>query len=378
MLKKSPLHHIHRALGARFISHAGWDVPVNFGSVKAEHHAVRQECGMFDLPWLVHVDIQGSNAQEFLRRLLANDIDRLSQTGTSCYGLLLNEKGGILDDLIVHRLGNEHYRLVMDAERSDQDLAWIKAYMQSCSLKVSLSLPSTETEPLTTIALQGPLAQSNLWKVLPEVKAATINLSRYAQAQIGPILVATTGCTGEEGFEITLPAHQAEGLWRALMDIGVKPCGFCARDSLRTEAGFRLQGRDMDEHLSPFDVGLDWLVETTSGRNFIGREALLTRTPQWQLLGLKLMGSKGLLRDQQRILTPQGEGKITSATYSPTLEAYIALALLPLGVAVGDIVQASLRGHPLPVQVTKPHFVRYGKILVEGAPQILKAEELSA
>lgn len=360
MLKKSPLHHLHRSLGARFASHGGWDVPINFGSVTAEHHAVRRDCGLFDISWLTPLDIRGPNAPQFLHRLLANNIDRLDRPGKSFYTLMLNEDGGIVDDLIVHRLNDNGYRLMIDPDRLDRDLAWLTACQQAWGLGVHFG---TDSESMATLAIQGPSARAKVWEVLPKIQPATLNLGAYSNAQIGSVFVATTGYTGEAGFEITLPAHQTEALWLALVAVGVKPCGFSARDSLRTEAGFRLYGRDMDETVSPFEAGLTNLVETTSERNFVGRNALVSRPPRWQLLGLKLTTNKGLLRDQQSILTAHGEGKITSATYSPTLEAYIALARLPREVAVGDIVQASLRGHLLPAQVTAPRFVRHGKVL---------------
>lgn len=363
MLKKSPLHAVHRALGARFVSHGGWEVPVNFGSVTAEHHAVRRDCGMFDVSWLTHLDIQGPDTRKFLLRLLANDIDRLDRPGKSLYTTMLNDDGGVMDDLIVHRLDYDRYRLIIDADRSDRDLAWIKTCQHIWKLDVTLSLLGSDSETFATIAIQGPSARSKVWDVLPEIRPTTIGLTAYSSAQVESIFVATTGYTGEDGFEITLPANRAEALWYALMAVGVKPCGFCARDTLRTEAGLRLYGRDMDEMLSPFEAGLAWSVETTSERDFIGRNALFARAQRWQFLGLKLV-DKGLLRDRQTVFTEHGEGKITSATYSPTLEAYIALVLLPREIAIGDIVHASLRGHPLPAQVTPPRFVRHGKVLL--------------
>lgn len=364
MLKKSPLHHLHRSLGARFISHAGWDVPINFGSVKIEHHAVRQTCGVFDLSWLAFLDIQGSGAKPLLQYVLSQNVDSLDQAGKSFYSLMLNEDGGVIDDFIVHRLGDEHYRLVIDPERFERDWVWITDCQKFLGLEATASVNEVDLSNWVTLAIQGPAARAKTLEAFPELKASTLQLKSYTHVQLGEIFVAATGYTGEDGLEITLPAEQATQLWNALIAAGVQPCGFTARDSLRTEAGFRRHGRDMDESLSPFETGLSSWVDPESTRAFVGRDSLSAHVPQWQLLGLKLATEKGLLRDGQSILTEYGEGKITSATYSPTLGTYIAFALLPRAVAMGDILQASLRGHLLPVQVTSPRFVRYGKVLV--------------
>lgn len=359
MLKTTALNAVHRALGARLLCVGGWEMPVNYGSVLAEHHAVRRDCGMFDVSCLMQVDIHGPDARVFLWRLLANNVDKLEQPGRALYSPMLNDDGGVMDDLIVHRLADQHYRLTLDPERAATTRAWLDTWRTHWRQTVTLSTPE---DGRITLAVQGPNARARVWAVLPEIHAVTAMLPAWAHVQVGACFVASTGYTGEQGFEITLPAPQGLALWHALRAIGVTPCGVGARDSLRTEAGLRLHGRDLDASLSPLDAGLGWAVDMTDGRDFIGRQAMLARGQQWRFLGLQLLG-KGLLRDQQSVLTEHGPGQITSASYSPTLDAYIALARLPMGVAVGDLAHASLRGRPLPVRVMPPRFVHHGRIL---------------
>lgn len=358
----SPLHATHRALGARFIHWGGWEMPLNYGSVMAEHHAVREECGVFDVSCLNHVSVSGPDARSLLRRLLANDVDRLPSPGKALYTPLLNDQGGVLDDLIVHWQGEHHYRLVLDPARSAKSLAWITAHRNAWGLDARLT--QLKDSAPATLAIQGPQARAQLSAALPALADALADslatLPPFSGHQMGDYFLATTGYTGEDGVEITLPAPAAETLWRRLLAAGVKPCGLTVRDSLRLEVGLHCHGQDMDDTTSPLDTGLAPWVDLSRERDFVGREALTARPRQWQCLGLLLPG-KGLLRDQQTVVTAYGEGRITSASYSPTLATYIALARLPLGVKVGDEAHANLRGRLLPVRVTGPRFVGRGR-----------------
>ncbi|GBG03549.1 aminomethyltransferase [Azospira sp. I13] len=360
MTRKTILNECHRQHQARMVDFGGWDMPVNYGSQIEEHHAVRQDCGMFDVSHMCAVDISGADARKFLERLIANSVDKLQVPGKALYSAMLNETGGVVDDLIVYYLGDTHYRMVINAGTADKDLAWMDHLLGQWQLEVSVIPLREGPRAVAMIAVQGPQAKAKVWQVLPEVKAATEALPPFFGVQIGQFFIATTGYTGEDGFEIALPAGKAETFWNALLEAGVRPCGLGARDTLRLEAGMNLYGQDMDETVSPLDAGLAWTVDLKSGRDFVGKAALLANGQKAQFLGLKLL-DKGVLRAHQKVITAQGEGEITSGTYSPTLEQSIALARLPLGVAIGDSVQVDIRGKLLQAQVVKPVFVRRGK-----------------
>jgi len=360
MTRKTILNECHRQHQARMVDFGGWDMPVNYGSQIEEHHAVRRDCGMFDVSHMCAVDISGADARVFLQRLIANNVDKLQVPGKALYSAMLNEAGGVVDDLIVYYLNDTHYRMVINAGTADKDLAWMDSLLGQWQLEVFVIPLREGPRAVAMVAVQGPQAKAKVWQVLPEVKAATENLSPFFGVQIGQFFIATTGYTGEDGFEIALPAGKAVAFWNALLEAGVRPCGLGARDTLRLEAGMNLYGQDMDESVSPLDAGLAWTVDLKSERDFVGKTALLASGQKAQFIGLKLL-DKGVLRAHQKVITAQGEGEITSGTFSPTLEQSIALARLPLGVALGDTVQVDIRGKLLNARVVKPVFVRHGQ-----------------
>ncbi|MFH1043615.1 MAG: glycine cleavage system aminomethyltransferase GcvT [Pseudomonadota bacterium] len=360
MLKTTPLNAAHHALGARMVDFGGWDMPVNYGSQIEEHHAVRRDAGMFDVSHMLLIDVHGNGARNFLRRILANNVDKGSDPGQALYSCMLNDQGGVIDDLIVYFFTDEYFRLVVNAARADKDLAWLESLKQ----RFDSALELRPRRNLALIAVQGPNAREQVWQALPGTRAATETMTSFHSAQAGDFMLARTGYTGEDGFEIMLPAARAEALWQRLLACGVKPCGLGARDTLRLEAGMNLYGQDMDESVSPLDAGLAWTVDLESARDFVGKAALLARSPSRQRLGLVLTQHGGVLRGHQKVATQQGEGEITSGSFSPTLERSIALARIPLGVEVGALVQVSVRDKQLAAKVVKPPFVRNGKILI--------------
>ena len=368
MLKQTPLHAIHRAAGARMVDFGGWDMPVHYGSQIDEHHAVRRAAGMFDVSHMLAVDIEptgpagGENGvRDFLRSALANNVDKLTVPGKALYSCLLRPDGGVLDDLIVYFLREDWFRLVVNAGTADKDLTWLGALIAERAPRLKL----TPRRDLAMIAVQGPQAREHVWKVLPAARAATESMKAFNAVQAGEYLIARTGYTGEDGFEITLPAALAPDFWQALQAAGVKPCGLGARDTLRLEAGMNLYGQDMDEAVNPLESGLAWTVDLTSPRDFVGKAALLAAHPARQLAGLLLQDQGGILRSHQRVSTARGDGEVTSGSYSPTLSRSIALARLPAQAAPGDIVHVDVRGKPLAARVVKPPFVRNGKSLVD-------------
>ena len=364
-LNKTPLNAAHRAAGARMVDFGGWDMPVNYGSQIDEHHAVRRDAGMFDVSHMRALDLSGAGARDFLRHALANNVDKLKDAGKALYSCMLREDGGVLDDLIVYFLREDFFRIVVNAATTDKDIAWLRDLLA----KHAPQLPLTPRYDLAMIAVQGPSARAKFWQAVPGSEAATSSLKPFQGAQAGELFVARTGYTGEDGFEVLMPAERAESLWNALVAAGVKPCGLGARDTLRLEAGMNLYGQDMDESVGPLVSGLAWTVDMASPRDFVGKAALAASPPQAQLVGLLLQEAGGVLRAHQTVHTPRGDGETTSGTFSPTLGKSIALARVPAGVAPGDTIEVSVRGKPLAATVVKPPFVRNGKILVNGDQQ---------
>lgn len=343
------------------VDFAGWDMPLHYGSQVEEHHRVRRDAGMFDVSHMLAVDVRGATAREFLRRLLANDVAKLARPGKALYSCMLRDDGGVLDDLIVYYLGGEGFRLVVNAATADRDVAWIESQRATHGGGVDLA----PRRDLAIIAVQGPRAREKTWAAHPVLRAATEGLAPFHAVETAGVLVARTGYTGEDGFELMLPAAQATASWQALAAQGVAPAGLGARDTLRLEAGMCLYGRDMDETVTPLESGLAWTVAPASGRDFIGARALAARPATRQLTGLVLL-ERGVMRDHQKVRCAAGTGEVTSGGYSPTLERSIALARLPGAVAAGETVEVEVRDNWLRARVVKPPFVRHGRILIQA------------
>jgi len=363
MLKKTILNSAHRALGARMVDFGGWDMPVNYGSQIEEHHAVRRDCGMFDVSHMCPVDLVGADCRPFLSRLVANDVAKLTVSGKALYTAMLNTSGGVIDDLIIYFLSETHFRIVVNAGTAEKDLAWMQAKAAEWKMEVTITQRRDGDHALGMIAVQGPNARAKVWQALPQARAATEGLKPFFAAEVEQYFIASTGYTGEDGFEIMMPATEAEVIWQKLRDAGVAPCGLGARDTLRLEAGMNLYGQDMDETVSPLDAGLAWTVAMKDDRDFVGKSALTAAGQKQRLLGLILL-DKGVLRSHQKIITRQGNGEITSGSFSPTLQQSIALARLPLGVQIGDEVEVDIRGKLLKAKVVKPVFARNGKAVI--------------
>jgi aminomethyltransferase len=359
MTNKTVLHAKHIEAGAKMVDFYGWEMPINYGSQIEEHHAVRTDAGMFDVSHMTIVDVQGADAQVFLRRLVINDVAKLDIAGKALYTGMCNLEGGVIDDLIVYFFTNTDYRLVVNSATRVKDLAWINE--QAATFDVSI----IERPEFAMIAVQGPQAKAQVAKLLnAEQTAAVAGMKPFFSAQAGDLFIATTGYTGENGYEIALPADQAADLWQQLLDAGVKPCGLGARDTLRLEAGMNLYGLDMDESVSPLAANMAWTISwEPEDRNFNGREALAAQRAagdQPKLVGL-VLAEKGVLRTGLKVLTEAGEGIITSGTFSPTLGHSIAMARVPRSVVLGSTVEVEMRKKLVNVKVIKPSFVRNGK-----------------
>ena len=356
-LKKTPLNAAHAKAGGKLVDFAGWEMPLHYGSQIEEHHLVRRATGMFDVSHMLGIDLTGEGASAFLRHLLANDVAKLKTPGKALYSCMLRPDGGVIDDLIVYFFAPGDYRIVVNAGTCDKDLAWMQE--QGAAFAITL----TPRRDLAIIAVQGAPARPLVWQALPGSEAVSAELKPFSAARFGDKTICRTGYTGEDGFELMVPVGEAEAVWNALLAVGVKPAGLGARDTLRLEAGMNLYGQDMDETVTPLESGLAWTVSLTDDRDFIGKAALVAQTAPRPFLGLLLL-DKGVLRAHQKVVTTNGEGEITSGTFSPTLGQSVALARLPVGTAIGDEVQVDIRGKLLKARVVKPSFARNGKSLI--------------
>lgn len=362
MGSKTPLYQAHLDADAKIVDFGGWDMPLNYGSQIDEHNAVRQSAGMFDVSHMTIVEIKGSEAKPYLQYLLANDVAKLAESGKALYTGMLNEDGGVIDDLIVYYLTDAHYRIVVNAATREKDLAWLENVAQQFDVSVE------ERSDLGIIAVQGPEAIEKTQSVLSdEQKEAVAGLKPFVAAYAGDLYVARTGYTGEDGYEILVPDNKAADLWSQLVEAGVKPCGLAARDTLRLEAGMNLYGHDMDETVSPLEANMGWTIAwEPEGRDFVGRKALLEQKANGiprKLIGLVLDG-KGIMREGQEVLVgDKVVGVVTSGTMSPTTTKSIAMARVERSVDAEEVL-IQVRKKQIPAKVVKPSFVRKGKSLI--------------
>ena len=362
MGKRTPLYEAHVAAGAKIVDFGGWDMPLHYGSQIDEHHVVRQSAGVFDVSHMTVVDVDGAGAREFLRYLLANDVGRLAEPGKALYSCMLNEAGGVIDDLITYFLGPDRYRVVVNAATRDKDLDWIQRQARDHDVRI------TERDELAMIAVQGPEARERAVSVLPDkLHESAMALKPFFALEADSLFVARTGYTGEDGFEIVMPAADAGSFWQQFVAAGIEPCGLGARDTLRLEAGMNLYGADMDESVSPLEAGLAWTVAwQPEERRFIGRDALEAKKAErdsMRFTGL-VLEDKGVLRDHMKVVVDGvGEGEITSGGFSPTLKRSIAMARVPAGDY--DRAKVDVRGRLLDVQLVRMPFVRNGKARIE-------------
>lgn len=364
MVKQTTLYDEHIACGAKMVDFHGWMMPLHYGSQINEHNVVRTDAGMFDVSHMTIVDLHGSGCHNFLRYLLANDINKLTEQGKALYTGMLNASGGVIDDLIVYYFADDFYRLVVNSATRDKDLAWIEQHAADYAVDIQVR------DDLALLAVQGPKAPEKVHSLLsPEQKQAIEGMKPFYGVQTGDLFIATTGYTGEKGYEIAMPKELVVDFWHKLLKAGVHPAGLGARDTLRLEAGMNLYGQDMDETISPLAANMGWTIAwKPEDRQFIGREALekLREQGTEKLVGI-VMRDKGILRAGQVIrftddLGELKEGVITSGSFSPTLGFSIALARVPNGIQDKAIVE--IRQREMPVEVVKPGFVREGNRLV--------------
>jgi len=356
LLKKTPLNEVHHDLGARMADFAGWELPVWYTSILEEHRAVRSGAGMFDVSDMGRVWIAGSKAGALLDRVLTRPASSL-KIGSSQLCLMCLEDGGILDDLWAYRLATHHYLIVWNAGNTEQKLGWLQRWAGSDPDIVI----QDRTADTVMLAVQGPA----VYQLSSLKRVCHLPRFGHSQTRIEKVdtLVARTGYTGEDGFEIISDAANASRLWKSFIRQGAKPCGLGARDSLRLEAGMLLYGQDMDTSTNPFEAGLAWLVEMDNG-DFIGRSALLEIKRQGitrKLVGFQVTG-RGIARSSYKIVKcGQEVGRVTSGGYAPTLDTNVGFGYVPIELAaIGTDIEIMIRNKPVPAQAVNRQFYKRG------------------
>ena len=360
-MKKTALHELHLRSSAKMVDFHGWDMPIHYGSQLKEHEFVRNSCGIFDVSHMTILDVKGKDAKEFLRKLLANDINALERDFDGMYSALLNETGGILDDLIAYKL-ESGYRLVVNCATRESDISWMES--QLGNMDISLS----ERTDLSMIAIQGPLALDTLSKCFShEASNELIKRMPFQGLMEEGTLVTTTGYTGEKGVEVMIDHGKAKTLWEKALVSGAKPIGLGARDTLRLEAGMNLYGFEMDEKISPLECNMAWTVSLKDKkRDFIGKDSfeLKKETGEYHVLKGLLFEDRYIVRSDHEIFMDEQKmikGVVTSGTYSPTLKKSIALARIPPSSLKNCL--AEVRGKTVRASIGEPRFVKEGKIV---------------
>ncbi|MCS7182691.1 MAG: glycine cleavage system aminomethyltransferase GcvT [Thermoanaerobaculum sp.] len=362
--KRTPLYPVHVASGAKMVHFAGWEMPVQYRGVLEEHRAVRTRVGLFDVSHMGELEVVGRRALDFVQYVTCNDASRLVP-GRAQYSGLMTPRGTFVDDLLVHMVSPERFLLVVNAANKDKDYAYLCAQAPAFD-QVEVYDRSAEYAQL---AIQGPLAEAVLQK-LTSVTLSEIKYYRFVEGDVAAVrgIIARTGYTGEDGFEVYLPAAKAAEVWQALMQAGaehgIQPCGLGARDTLRFEACMPLYGQDIDDTTTPFEAGLDWIVKLEKGP-FLGREALIQQRNagiKRKLVGFAMLG-KGIPRHGYPLLHGSEEvGVVTSGTMSPTLGKALGLGYLPVALATpGTEVWVDIRGQRVPAQVVEIPFYRRKK-----------------
>ncbi|MCH9652103.1 MAG: glycine cleavage system aminomethyltransferase GcvT [Deltaproteobacteria bacterium] len=361
-LRRSPLFPCHQEAGARLVDFAGWEMPVQYAGLMAEHEAVRTAAGLFDVSHMGEFRVSGPGAEAFLQRMTPNNVAKL-KIGRAHYSALLTQRGTYVDDLLIYRLGQEEFLVVVNAANIDKDFDWLSSHLtEDCQLE-------NQSDDFALIALQGPKAPEILAK-LTDVDLNPIRYYRFKWGDVAGVhaLISRTGYTGEDGFELYVPPSQSPNVWRSLMEVGaplgLQPAGLGARDTLRLEASMALYGHEIDDTTTPWEAGLDWTVKMASG-DFLGRDALLEqqqRGADRRLVGFEIEG-RGIAREGHLVLLGDQEvGRVTSGTYSPTFKKALGMAYVPLNLSEpGQPLVLDVRGKRLEAKVAETPFYRREK-----------------
>ena len=353
-MNKTTLFEQHKNLGAKMVDFGGWSMPINYGSQINEHKVVRSDVGIFDVSHMSVFDLSGSEQEEFLKYLLPNDVNKIKNSGRALYSPLLNNDGGILDDLIVYNLGT-HYRIISNCATRSQNHDWFLKQSKNYDVKIKLM------SDLSIVAIQGP----NSKNILDKVGIYNLNtMSDFDVKIYNSLMIAKTGYTGEEGFEVVIANSDVESFWMDLLGAGAPPIGLGARDTLRLEAGLNLYGSDMDINNNPYESNLAWTIDLNDkNRDFIGKIALedIKKDTYKELKGI-ILRDKGILRSHQLVEHKAGNGEILSGSYSPSFGFSIAFARLDKGHDGEGKVK--IRNNEFKVEIVSLPFMRKGKMLI--------------
>jgi glycine cleavage system T protein (aminomethyltransferase) len=357
--RRTPLHAAHVAASARMIEFAGFEMPVQYQGIVEEHFAVRERAGIFDVSHMGEVALQGAGALEAGQRLVTNDLANC-KNGQAQYAAICNEKGGVVDDLIVYRFSARRLFICVNASGREKDFEWMRTHAGE---GVAVE---QQSDDWAQVAVQGPRAPP-LVDALCKPHVLDLPYYHFREATVAGVhgcIVSRTGYTGEDGFEVFCPPDGALRIWNAVVEAGAVPCGLGARDTLRLEAGYRLYGNDMDEEHTPLEAGLGWIVKLHKSGGFIGAEALREQKAQGlkrKLVGFRLTAKRGIARKGYPVRPPGVEkhvGEVTSGTMSPTLKQPIGFAYVPIELSPqGTCFEVEIRDHPFPAEVVKTPFV---------------------
>ena len=356
LLQHTPLHRVHQERGAQLTNFAGWELPLHYGSQIDEHRAVRSGVGVFDVSHLRRILVEGDSAEGYLQRLVTCDITSL-QEGRSRYGLLCNEEGGILDDVLIYRLGPSRYLVITNAGAYDMVEPWLERW---AAYEAALALQDL-TMHTAMLAVQGPQARALVARIVPGTGDLPHGSCIETAWNESPLLLARTGYTGEDGGEAIVPAASAEHLWGMLLAEGASPCGLGARDSLRLEAGLRLSGQDMNTTTTPWEAALERAVDLEKG-DFLGKLALVKAQSeglQRRLVGFEMV-ERGIPRHGYPIVSAaKAIGEVTSGGYGPSVNRFIGLGYVPLShVSLGSEFAVDIRGQHISAKVVRLPFYR--------------------
>jgi aminomethyltransferase len=348
-LRRTPLFERHERAGARLVPFAGWEMPVQYEGIRREHVAVRTGAGVFDVSHMGEIETSGPQAEDFLQRILSNDVTKIAEHGAQ-YSVLCREDGGVLDDLFTYRLDDDRFLTVTNASNHEKDLAWFREQAAGFAVEVK-----DAHADWAMLAVQGPHAREALQRLADGELPARMRTAQLALAGVDS-LVCGTGYTGEDGCELMVPPAGAPAVWDALLAEGVVPAGLGARDTLRLEVCFHLYGNDLSEDRNPIEAGLGWCCKLDTA--FIGSDALRRVRPEQQLVPFAFTGP-GIPRQGNPIRTPHGEGVVTSGSLSPCLEIGIGMGYVPLAAAEpGSAIEVDVRGKLRPAEVREKPLYR--------------------
>lgn len=361
-LKRTPLFDVYKDYGAKTIDFGGWDLPVQFSSIKEEHEAVRTKAGLFDVSHMGEIEVKGPDSIHFLQKMMTNDISKLKNWGVQ-YTAMCYENGGTVDDLLVYKFTDNHYLLVVNASNTEKDYKWLSDHLEGDVEIENLS------DKMAQLAIQGPLAESVLQKLAKETNLADIGFFKFQQdvdLNGKKALVSRTGYTGEDGFEIYCDFKDAVEIWKEILEAGkeegVIPCGLGARDTLRFEANLVLYGQDISQDITPLEAGIGFAVKVNKDVDFIGKTVLSSQKENGltrKLVGIEMI-DRGIPRHGYPVFKNDEQiGEVTTGTQSPTLKKNIGLALLKADyTVVGTEVEVEIRGKRLRALVAATPFYK--------------------